>query len=637
MKPARAGAPALVWALVWALVLSVVQGLAGCAALPWNFKPEASAAAASAAASAPAAASTLGATESASAPMVDIDAPPALAALLRRHLDLVRLGTLASANRDAEPVSRAEWARLIAAAPEQARALLQTEGYFDAQADVTTLSQQPLHLRVNLRPGPLTRVSAFNLEFDGELKQLLAADNAGALALRAQLNQEWPLKPGTPFRNPAWADAKAAAVARIRAAGYATATWQDTAAEVDAPTQAARLRLLVASGPLFRSGELLITGLKHHDAAMVRSLAGFAPGTAVTETLLLDYQERLQRSGLFDQVSVSLEPDPQAAAAAPVKVNVSERLLQQATLALGYSANSGARATVEHVHRRVFGFALSARNKLEWGVNRQAWDGELSTHPGANLERKLLGVAIERLRSETDVVLSQKLRLGLTQDTRRIERLYFAELERSLRHTETSRSEALAASGNFHGVWRDLDNAVLPTRGLSLALQGALGRSTSSTDGSGPFARAYARLTGYLPLGANLYGQARVELGQVFVRDAVFVPDSQRFRAGGDDSVRGYAWRSLGPVVAGGVSSGNTIFTTSLELAHPISPSYPSLWGAVFIDSGRAANSFASLRPATGVGAGVRWRSPVGPLRLDMAWADELKRWRLHFSVGIAL
>ncbi len=624
MKHARAGA--------LALALAVVQGLSGCAALPWNAKPESSAAVVAASA----AASTPGSTDNASAPLVDIDAPPALAVLLRRHLDLVRLGTLAGSNRDAEPVSPAEWARLIAAMPEQARALLQTEGYFDAQASVTTLSQQPLHLRVNVRPGPLTRVAALSIEFDGELKQLLAADNAAALALRAQLTQEWPLKPGAPFRNPAWADAKAAAVARIRAAGYATASWQDTAAQVDAPTQAARLRLVVASGPLFRSGELLITGLKHHDAAMVRSLAGFAPGTAVTETLLLDYQERLQRSGLFDQVSVSLEPDPQAAAAAPVKVSVSERLLQQATLALGYSANSGARATVEHVHRRVFGHALSARNKLEWGVNRQAWDGELSTHPGANLERKLLGVAIERLRSDTDVVLSQKLRLGLTQDTRRIERLYFAELERSLRHTETGRNEALAVSGNFHGIWRDLDNAVLPTRGLTLALQGALGQSRSSTDGNGPFARTYARLTGYLPLG-GVYGQARVELGQVFVRSGVFVPDSQRFRAGGDDSVRGYAWRSLGPVVAGGVSSGNTLFTTSLELARPISPSYPSLWGAVFIDSGGAANSFGSLRPATGVGAGVRWRSPVGPLRLDMAWADELKRWRLHFSVGIAL
>ncbi len=635
MKPARAGAPALVRALVWALVLGLVQLLAGCAALPWNAKPEASAAGvAAAAASAPGPANP---EDRASAPLVDIDAPPALAALLRRHLDLVRLGTLAGSNRDAEPVSRVEWARLIAATPEQARELLQTEGYFDAQASVTTLSEQPLHLRVNVSPGPLTRVVAFKLEFDGELKQLLAADNAAALALRAQLNREWPLKPGAPFRNPAWADAKAAAVARIRAAGYATATWQDTAAQVDAPAQAARLRLVVASGPLFRSGELLITGLKQHDSAMVRSLAGFAPGTAVTETLLLDYQERLQRSGLFDQVSVSLEPDPQAAAAAPVKISVSERLLQQATLALGYSANTGARATVEHVHRRVFGHALSARNKLEWGVNRQAWDGELSTHPGANLERKLLGVAIERLRGDTDVVLSQKLRLGLTQDTRRIERLYFAELERSLRHTETSRSEALAVSGNFHGIWRDLDNAVLPTRGLTLALQGGLGQSRSNTDGNGPFARAYARLTGYLPLGGGLYGQARVELGQVFVRSGVFVPDSQRFRAGGDDSVRGYAWRSLGPVVAGGVSSGDALFTTSLELARPLSPKYPSLWGAVFVDAGGAANNFASLRAATGVGAGVRWRSPVGPLRVDMAWADELKRWRLHFSVGIAL
>jgi translocation and assembly module TamA len=60
------------------------------------------------------------------------------------------------------------------------------------------------------------------------------------------------------------------------------------------------------------------------------------------------------------------------------------------------------------------------------------------------------------------------------------------------------------------------------------------------------------------------------------------------------------------------------------------------LWGALFVDAGNSANSFGNLQPALGLGVGVRWRSPVGPLRLDYAWGRETRKTRLHFSVGIA-
>ena len=77
--------------------------------------------------------------------------------------------------------------------------------------------------------------------------------------------------------------------------------------------------------------------------------------------------------------------------------------------------------------------------------------------------------------------------------------------------------------------------------------------------------------------------------------------------------------------------------TTSLELARPLAASLPSLWGAVFVDAGRAANDWPDVgHPALGLGVGLRWRSPVGPLRLDWAWGREVHRARLHFSVGIA-
>ena len=238
--------------------------------------------------------------------------------------------------------------------------------------------------------------------------------------------------------------------------------------------------------------------------------------------------------------------------------------------------------------------------------------------------------------SDDDTVLSQRLRAGRAQDTRQIEQLAFVEVERAVRSTVSSRTSTFALSTNYHVVLRNLDSVLLPTQGYTLALQGGIGRSHGNASASGWFTRAYGRLTGYRPLGQSWYGQARIELGQVFLPSGVAAPDSQLFRAGGDDSVRGYGYRSLGPLNNGVVGSGPTLLTGSVEVARPFLASMPSLWGALFIDAGRASADLGSLKPAWGYGAGVRWRSPVGPLRMDLAWGQEVRKLRLHFSVGIA-
>jgi translocation and assembly module TamA len=87
--------------------------------------------------------------------------------------------------------------------------------------------------------------------------------------------------------------------------------------------------------------------------------------------------------------------------------------------------------------------------------------------------------------------------------------------------------------------------------------------------------------------------------------------------------------------VDGAVGGGNVLYTTSLELAHPLMASLPSLWGAVFMDAGNAGNSFEHLHPALGTGVGLRWRSPVGPVRVDLAYGQQVEKLRLSVSVGI--
>lgn len=599
-----------------------------------------------------------------------VEAPAPLDALLAQHLDLARLQALPEGER----LAPLELNRLVASTPAQARDLLQTEGYFEAQVrvlrdgpapeasgarppaaaapDATTAASPPAAtgatagplplLRVVVVPGPRVVVDRLQVQAGGALVSAAAQGDADAQSLRDALGRNLPLAPGRPFRNPDWAESKQQVLNRLRTAGYAAPRLASTRADVDVASQRAQLAIEADSGPLFRAGEITVSGLKHHDAATVRHLAGFGPGAPLTETRLLDYQERLRKVGLFQSTSVSFDPDPAHADAAPVRVQLTEQPLQQATVGVGVSANTGPRATLEHTHRRPFDWPVVAYNKLEWGRDSQSWTGDFQTHPKAGFYRELLGVQIERVVGDTDVVLSQRLRLGRTQDTPRIERLVFAELLHSrkseLGGTGLPVTSASALTANLHLVWRALDSALLPTDGFAVSLKTALGQASNSSGPNGPVASVYGRLTAYRPLGQRWYGQARLEAGQLFHREAVAVPDAMGFRAGGDDSVRGYGWRALAPVDASGRTvSGRKLFTASAELARPLSDRLPSVWGAAFIDAGRAVDSWQGLRPAVGYGAGVRWRSPVGPLRIDLARAHELRRWRLHLSVGITL
>lgn len=567
---------------------------------------------------------------------VEIVAAPALRAVLERHLDLVRLTRLARG----ESVGDTELDRLIEAAPAQVRELAQTEGYFEPVARVSRASPAgsggPVKVRVAVESGRRVTVERVEIDFAPRPGDLAPAEQAARAGQTLELlRAAWPLKAGSPFRNETWADAKAATLAQLRGAGYLVAAWASTAAEVDVDDASARLRLVAETGPLFRSGDLNIEGLRLHDLATVRNLADFGPGTALTETLLLDFQDRLQKSGLFERAVVTVDADPAQAQAARVRVRVEESARQQLVLGVGVSANTGPRATLEHLDRRVFGAALSSRNRFELGQARQAWDGELSTHTGPGLYRWTAGGTLERLESTVDAVQTQRLRIGRAQDAPRIERLYFLEADRSTRRTATARDVGVAYSVNHHWSWRDVDNPVLPTQGLSVALQAGAGTASENGGASGGFSRLWLRVTGYHPLGDNWYGQARLEVGSIFARQGLDLPDSLRFRAGGDDSVRGYAYRSLGPPSAGVAGSGDAVFTSSVELARPLSAELPQFWGAVFVDAGNAADSLGSIRPVLGSGVGLRWRSPVGPLRLDLAYGEALRRARLHFSVGI--
>ena len=571
---------------------------------------------------------------------LEVVATAPLRTLLLDYLDLARFQRAPKS----EAISEPELGRLAAAAPTQARALLETEGYFEPDVKVaqTAAVDGVPRIVMTVAPGPRVTIASVAIESSEPLAARAPTRDEPSTDRLAKLRRDWSLRVGQPFRQPAWSGAKAAALAEMRADGYPTASWKSTRAGIDAVAGTAALDVVAEPGPLFRLGAIRIEGTNRYDVDTVRRLATFYPGDIYTEKTLLDYQERLVKVGLFEGASVELDasgsPD-----SAPVNVKVTELSRHQATFGIGYSANTGPRVSVEHYDRRVFGQPWIAHSTLTLGPDLKQIGTEIASYPHENLWRDLVGASIERLRSADELRDSWSARVGRSQETTRFDRLYDVEIAHAQVTSSAFVDSAQAVSTNYHWLRRDLDSVLVPTDGTALSAQVGVGVGNGTetlfgvageTEKRGPFVRAYTRFTVYKPFG-GWYANARVEAGQVFVTNRIAVPDTILFRAGGDDSVRGYDYRTLGPRVGGAVVGGRVLLTSSIELEHSLTQRVPALLGAMFVDAGNAADRWNELHPFIGYGVGLHYKSPVGPLKLDLAYGQNERRLRIHVSVGV--
>lgn len=620
-----------------------------------------------------------------------VDAPSPLDILLMENLDLARYQREAqqaqddaSAAQGNEPapsalrITRGELRRLLAEVPAQARALMEAEGYFTAQVrikvedgavdgngapapapapaiapatqaasppqgltpDAQAAQAAPVLVHVLVEPGPRTVISRVQFVYEGQLDTRLSADDAEAKALTEGIADNWALPQQEPFRQADWTTAKNSALARLRADTYPMASWSGTSATVDAQAHTASLFLVADSGPAFSFGEVRIEGLERQPPSAILNLAPFRAGQPYRERQVLDWQERLQKVNLFESVYVSPALDVNHPEATPLIVQVREAPIQEASVGIGASSDNGPRVSFEHLHRNPFGLDWQVRTKVQLGLRVSDGLIDLLSHPWPGRKRGLASAQVSSIEDNDNAITrTQRLKVGRLREGERLERTDYVEaLRTSVRSAaDLLVADATALSFTSQWIFRDVDSQALPTRGTTTMVALTGGRSISALDESGYFGRVHGRFTAYLPLPASWQLQFRAEGGQVLARDNVSVPDVLLFRAGGDDSIRGYAFRSIGVERDGVTTGGRVLGTGSVELSHPLWPGVPNLLGAVFMDVGDSAERIDQWALKRGHGVGIRWRSPVGPFRIDIARGVSTDEWRLHFSVGVSL
>ena len=386
------------------------------------------------------------------------------------------------------------------------------------------------------------------------------------------------------------------------------------------------------SGPAFTFGALEVRGLQRYPASLVDVINPIRPGEDYAQAKLLTLQSRLQDSPYFDKASVTVDPDPARPQRIPVRVEVTEHPSRKVDFGVGVSTDTGLRGQVGYrdLDFRDRAWRLSGKVQLE--SKRQSLDGELQLPTRKSGITDSLTALIERSSIEGEVI--RKLALGAKRskvrgsDETLLGVRYLVE-QQDIGGASSDRLTALVPSLSW--TRRRVDSLLHPTNGHIVNAQADFALKAVLSDQS--FLRGHLRGTYYRPLGKQGQLIVRGELGAVAAKDRRGIPSDVLFRTGGDRTVRGYAFQSLGVEQQDAVVGGRYLAVASAEYVQWVT----SNWGAaVFVDAGNAADNRRDLKPVWGYGLGARWKSPIGPLNLDVAYGQETRAVRLHLSVGVS-
>lgn len=553
---------------------------------------------------------------------ITLQVPLAQRKLLEEHLDLYRW-------RASERMNKEQLQRLVRLAPEQIRTFLLTAGFYSPRIEATMeLVDNRWLVNLVVDPGQAVRVSSFVLQVTGPFNDA-ATDNRERLD---KMRTDWSLRPDAVFRHDDWESAKRNALKMLLLNGYPTATIADSRATVNQESMGVELQLTLDSGPLFTFGAMEIQGLERYPASIVERMSSIVKGEPYSQSRLLELQSRLQDSPNFSSVEVNADIDPSHPTDVPVRVKVIEYPSQKLGFGIGMSTDTGVRGQIDYRDLDYLDRAWQLGGTLKLDQKRQSLSNDLLFPLSEQRSRDSINTLLEHTDIEGEE--TQKLVLGAKRTFihEKIETAYGLRyfLERQFIAGAPSAHSA-ALSPSFAWTLREVDHILYPTHGYVINIQADTAARALLSDRD--FLRGYSRAVYFYSFGKSDQLTLRGELGAVSASSSEGIPSDFLFRTGGDQTVRGYAYQSLGVRKGSAVVGGSFLAVASAEYVHWLTPR----WGAgIFIDRGNAADTWDFLIPVYGYGVGARWKSPVGPLNLDIAYGEAVRQMRIHFSVGFS-
>lgn len=507
---------------------------------------------------------------------------------------------------------------------QQTRLASEALGYYQTNIIVRVTEEAEPRLQVLVESGDPVRLRSVTIKVEGEA--------AGLPAFAVPDDKR--LKVGARLDHSAYDDVKSLLQNQALRFGFFAAHFTQHELLIDPQVGTADITLLFDSGPRYRFGTVHFSENAKIDTKLLENLQPFKPGTPYNSALVAKFSQNLQSTGYFQQVRVDAVGAADGPLDIPVEVNLEPIKPRTLSLGAGFSTDVGPRGRIGWERHRV----NTRGHKLGFDSEISQPRQNVSTWYQIPLEAALtdyVRFSTGYQREELVDADSRLINLGVQWHARlpsewlRVVSLRWEQERYNFGSGAKSGRSSFLMPGIGYSILRS-DSPLDPSEGYRLQWDVRGAKQGFLADADVMHVTALSR--GLLTFADKHRLLGRAQIGAIGTNNYDKVPPSLRFFAGGDQSVRGYGYETLSPRDRrGNREGGRYMFAGSVEYQY----SFAERWrAATFIDQG---NAFSSLSDSmkTGVGVGIRWVSPVGPIRLDLAQAlNEDKGWRIHFSMG---
>nr|WP_228260841.1 autotransporter assembly complex family protein [Marinobacter orientalis] len=485
--------------------------------------------------------------------------------------------------------------------------------------------EEPARLVLTVQPGEPVRVRSRKVEIEGPARE--DSDFTASL----------PQKPseGDVLNHGEYNSLRQTIQNRASRLGYFDGRFTTRTLKVDPEKRVADITLIYRSGERYRLGEVSFREGHGFEEQLLEGFVRFEPGEIFHADKIARLNTDLSSSGYFSGVDVNASPGNAEDGVIPVEVGLTTRPPRSVAAGVGFSTDVGPRLRANWREHWVNPMGHSRGVETELSVPRQ----NLSTWYQLPLDPPMtdsIRLSAGYQREEIEDVESELLTLGqqwkhqLDDGWRQVASIRW-EGERFRIGDGDREQSALLLPGLGYSKLH-ADSPLDPSRGyrIQFDMTGSHRAALSSVD----IFHVNFLVKGLYTLADNHRFLTRFQFGGVATNRFSDVPPSLRFFAGGDQSVRGYGYETLSPRDDEDVAvGGRFVMVGSAEYQYQFADNWRI---AAFVDEGNATDDLTDPL-ATGAGLGIRWISPVGPLRLDIAKGLDPEfggEWRIHFSMG---
>ena len=508
-------------------------------------------------------------------------------------------------------------------------AILESQGYYDGTVEFDLdESRQPARVRIDVRMGDQYRFGTVRVSYGGNDDEALAR-------IKPRLRSGQRVVAAAVF------DEESRILEQIRRRGYPFPELSRRRVEVDPEAGKVDLLLDFNPGSPATYGEVVVEGLENLDDKYIRRQVPWREGDRFNGKEVEEFERKLLETGLFSTVRASVQRPENESDAIAVQIRANERSMRTVKLGVNYSdIGPGAKGYWEH--RNLFGSGEKLETTLEWNPVKTMGVGRL-TRAGFLDSNQYLVLDLEAAKETPDAYDAQHVAtmgMVLRDFSTRLQGGVGVGYKHSIVEQLSLSQRYAHVIFPLQAVYDSRDDALNPVRGMQL-----FGRAAFFNDTLGSDSFMKTQLEGRLYRmwwdRYRLSSGLRMTLGSINGASIEAVPADERYYAGGGGSIRGYEYQQVGPQIDGVPTGGDALVEFSAELR--LQPGR-KLGYAVFIDGGTVYNQKIndynhSLR--YGAGAGVRWFTAIGPLRIDLAYplnpsAEQIERLQFYISLGQA-